>query len=301
MLFLLCFFNVEKPAPLNCENDVDWKPTLLLERETTVTAMDEDVDPLNFVEVAFKEEEENEPPPEATDVLDMPVVSPTPDNTSSCCCNSASKVQILTSQLEESLLELNALKQKLADAELRQKEQQTQSLNELVIGELRYNDKLTKFYTGLKSWYLFTDVFNAVPKPTNDYVVLLHGLTKQQQFLMTLMRLRLNLFIADLGHRFHISNKTVSDICQSWVDLIFYQLPASNNTTPAAAKPMPDDEMSVEEKLRKTLKKTFIFLGETCPPSELYIKDKKGFSFIYKATHVCDYLLKMNNHKSHKT
>ena len=259
---------------------------------------------MNFVEVTFNPGFKLEPPSESPDVLEVPVVSPIP-----VCCDSASKIQTLTSELnetkaqltkkslflEQSLMELKTLKQKLADIELKQKK----SHKELFVDEMRDSDKLTKFYTGLKSWSIFTTIFNAVHKPSHiDYVDSRCSLSKEQEFLMTLMRLRLNLMITDLANRFHVSPTRASDYCQSWLDLIFYQLPASKITGPGPAQLMPNSEMSVEEKLRKNLKRFYFILAENAITNDMYLEDKLGFSFIYKATYVCDYLMRMNGDRT---
>ena len=185
------------------------------------------------------------------------------------------------------------MKKKLACNELRQKEQQNQAQKELVIGDLRNNDKATTHYTGLKSWSLFTTVFNAVYKPANDFADSRCILTKQQELLLTLMRIRLNVTIGDLGYRFRVSESRASNFCFMWVNLIFYNLPASNITGPGPE--MPKRKYSIEDKLRRNLKRTFSILSEEAITKDMYTEDKMGFSFLYKATYVCDYLMKMNN------
>ena len=298
------YFFLEKPAPLICENHVDWKPTLLL--RDPISAKQGDLDPLNFVELK-QEMMDDLPqlPSDATDSLQIDC-HVTPDeeieNFKSKLSHQGLVLEEKTRQLtekslalEESLLELNALKKKLADAELNQKEQQKKAQQDRVIHELRDNDQSTKFYTGLKSWSLFTTVFNAVHKP-DGFSQRETLLSFQQEFLMALMRLRLNLLVTDLAHRFNTSQSRASRVCHRWVDLIFYQLPASNiSTGTGAAQLMPNSEMSVEEKLRKNLKRFFFILTENAITNDMYLEDKLGFSFLYKATYVCDYLMKMNS------
>jgi hypothetical protein len=63
----LCTFLKEKLAPLNCENQIDWKPTLLLERETAAPSSEEDVELLNFVDVSLNDDVEILPPSESPD------------------------------------------------------------------------------------------------------------------------------------------------------------------------------------------------------------------------------------------
>ena len=262
--------------------------------------MDEEIDPLNFVEVTLNNGIKLEPPSESPDILEVPVVSPTPP-----CCDSAVKLQIVTAELDETkaqltknsmdlkdaLVELKALRHQLSESYLKEK----QSHKEMFIDQLRGNDKLTKFYTGLNSWSIFMTVYNAAYKQNVDARCVL---SKQQELLMALMRLRLNLLISDLAHRFNVSSSRASSCCQSWMDLIFYQLPAANITGPGPAQLMPNSEISVEEKLRKNLKRFYLILAENAITNDMYLEDKLGFSFIYKATYVCDYLMKMNSDRT---
>ena len=295
---------------------------------------DVDTDLLNFVEVQLNEvinDGETVPPTAELDVLDLSIPIPV-KNSSNCDC--AVEIKMLkteldettaklnekstlleekttqlnekstqltekSSALEEALLELKTLRQKLADAETIQKEQPRKAQLERVIGEMRDNDKMTNFYTGFKSWNLFTTVFNTLTKSNGFVHQECKILTRQQEFLLTLMRLRLNLSIADLAYRFNIYASKVSIISQRWIEDIFYQLPASNISGPGVEKPWIDgkknvSKMDVEEKLRKSLKIKFKLLDENLALNEWDIKDELGFSFIYKATYVCDYLKKLN-------
>ena len=53
-LLELFFFFVERPAPLICINHIDWKPTLLLERETVTPIMNEvEEDPFNVAGISL--------------------------------------------------------------------------------------------------------------------------------------------------------------------------------------------------------------------------------------------------------
>jgi hypothetical protein len=304
------FFLIEKPAPLICENHVDWKPTLLL--GDPIAANEVNIDPLNFVEVKLDMDELPQQPSDTTDSLEV-IDSPNSEEFEIVSLKSqldektiqlnekdlvleekSAQLAQKSLALEESLLELRALKQKLADAELNQKEQDKKAQHARVIGDIRNNDKLTKFYTGLKSWSRFITVFNAAHKP-EGFSQRENFLRPQQEFLMALMRLRLNLMVTDLAYRFNTSHSRASRICQRWVDLIFYQLPASNITGPGSAQLMPNSDMSVEEKLRKNLKRFYFILTENAITADIYLEDSMGFSFIYKATYVCDYLMKMNS------
>ncbi|XP_032798227.2 uncharacterized protein LOC116934913 isoform X2 [Daphnia magna] len=78
------------------------------------------------------------------------------------------------------------------------------------------NDKRCKFYTGIDSYEkliaLFDFIEQSAPKPHP-----LEVLTHFQQFVLTLVKLRLNLRLEDLGHRFNIAKSTVSKYVHIWV------------------------------------------------------------------------------------
>ena len=77
-------------------------------------------------------------------------------------------------------------------------------------------DKL-KFYTGLPAIAVFMAVINLI----SPGLVLRSYLTKFQQLLLTLMRLRLNLSVQDLGYRFGIHASTVSRVFQSCIQTMY--------------------------------------------------------------------------------
>ena len=76
----------------------------------------------------------------------------------------------------------------------------------------READKL-KFYTGLPAITVFMAVLNLI----SPGLVLRSNLTKFQQLLLTLIKLRLNLSAQDLGYRFGIHSSTVSRVFQSCI------------------------------------------------------------------------------------
>ena len=87
---------------------------------------------------------------------------------------------------------------------------------------LKNNDKLLRFYTGLSSFTVLTAVFNlvsvAIPEsPTSK-------LSKFQAFVLTLMKLRLDVSNYDLGFRFGISASTVSRVFSKWIEAIDIRL-----------------------------------------------------------------------------
>ena len=96
------------------------------------------------------------------------------------------------------------------------------------------NDKKVVFYTGLCTWGLLMTLFTYI-KP-HLHVGGNGTLTPFQRLLITLIRLRLNLQIQDLGYRFNVHNSTISRVFLRLIDVLHTKL-----------KPLPD---------RNSLKKT---------------------------------------------
>jgi len=87
---------------------------------------------------------------------------------------------------------------------------------------LRDNDAKVAYYTGLPSFALLMHIFGLVSKKVPDSP--LYVLPKFQQFLLVLMRLRLNLQVQDLAFRFNVHVSTVSRIFYRWVVAMSYSL-----------------------------------------------------------------------------
>ena len=89
---------------------------------------------------------------------------------------------------------------------------------------LEGNDKRTAYCTGIPSWELFLTIFSLlVTHPPLQKYQRSH-LTLKDQFLLVLMRLRLNLMVEDLGYRFNISKSTVCRIFRTWIDVMYVKL-----------------------------------------------------------------------------
>lgn len=87
---------------------------------------------------------------------------------------------------------------------------------------LEGNDLKTKFYTGLPSWPVFLYVFTFVSLDLNSRGN--HALCLEDQFLLTLVKLHLNLLFEDVAHRFGISLSTASCTFSKWVEILFTRL-----------------------------------------------------------------------------
>ena len=82
--------------------------------------------------------------------------------------------------------------------------------------------KRLKFYTGLDSIHAVKAIFNLIAPAIEDHH--LSSLSKFNQFLMVLMKLRLNLTDQDLGYRFGISQCTVSKIWMKVINIMYVRL-----------------------------------------------------------------------------
>lgn len=92
----------------------------------------------------------------------------------------------------------------------------------MTIDSFKGNDEKTNFYTGLPSFLILMHVFNLVCK----HVIWTkrNALPQFQEFLLTLMRTKLNLPLQNLAYRFNISVPTVHRIFDRWIDVMNYRL-----------------------------------------------------------------------------
>ena len=86
---------------------------------------------------------------------------------------------------------------------------------------LKNNDKL-RFYTGISSFTILMAVFNVVSVAIPEFPT--SKLSKFQAFVLTLMKLRLDVSNYDLGFRFGISASTVSRVFSKWIEAMDIRL-----------------------------------------------------------------------------
>ena len=81
-------------------------------------------------------------------------------------------------------------------------------------------DKLTNFYTGLRSWRVFhlLYVFLSASVPPGQ------ALSLMDELFLVLIKLRLNLMVEDLATRFQIGTGTVSRIFHKWLSVMYVSL-----------------------------------------------------------------------------
>lgn len=82
------------------------------------------------------------------------------------------------------------------------------------------SDDMCQFYTGL-SVFVFSHLFSfvCVFSETDS-----SSLTLRDEFLLVLMKMRLNLLNEDLGYRFHVHKTTVSKIFHKWLHVMFVRM-----------------------------------------------------------------------------
>ncbi|XP_004207043.1 uncharacterized protein LOC101235643 [Hydra vulgaris] len=98
------------------------------------------------------------------------------------------------------------------------------NLVKLHVGTIEWSDTDSKvtFYTGLPNLKILCCLFNFL-KPLiteNENSVLSYF----EEFSLTLMRLRLNLFNRDLAYRFETSKLTSSKVFLRWIDIMYFRM-----------------------------------------------------------------------------
>ena len=88
---------------------------------------------------------------------------------------------------------------------------------------LNGDDELVKLYTGLASFATLMAIFNFVSAHVSSTCTF-RSLPLFQQFLLVLMKLRLNLFDKDLAYRFGTSQTSVSRYFTKWIEVMFIRL-----------------------------------------------------------------------------
>jgi hypothetical protein len=84
------------------------------------------------------------------------------------------------------------------------------------------NEEKVRYFTGLPKYILLMGIFNIV----EPYIVVTGKsvLSKFEQFVMVLMRLRLNLSVQDLAYRFRVSRATVSRVFNSVIHVMYMRM-----------------------------------------------------------------------------
>lgn len=157
------------------------------------------------------------------DVSDSSAARDVIETTNAANQQSAKGLNAIDEQLNKMMEESAQMKKSIAALE--------ESLaKEKLINRIRENDAMTKFYTGLKSWKLLLIIYKLVLPGIEHFSSSdtrkqrFKSLPSLEQFLLVLMRLRLNLSVQDLAHRFNISKATASTYIAKWIDVMYVRL-----------------------------------------------------------------------------
>ncbi len=80
-----------------------------------------------------------------------------------------------------------------------------------------------KYYTGLPNYKTLMAVFNYVTRTLYKDVGY-NSLSLFQQFIITLIKLRLNLGDQDIAYWFKVNQSTVARYIQKWIDILYIRL-----------------------------------------------------------------------------
>ena len=134
-------------------------------------------------------------------------------------------VQALQGKVQALQEKVQALQEKVADLQSRNDELQSivESPEPLVAeAHLKDNDALVAFYTGLPSFSLLMTIYHIASPAILDTART--RLSKFQQFMDVLMKLRLGLTDQDIAYRFRVSQPTISRNFKKWIDAMYIRL-----------------------------------------------------------------------------
>lgn len=116
---------------------------------------------------------------------------------------------------------------KSLESRLQQKEEEKSRLMEelnkktLSFKNIEGDDKKTKFYTGFPNFKTFQAVFLETSSKVKRKKT---KLSKEDELLLTLVKLRRNHAMTDLAYRFNISQSSVTNIFHAWLDALYVTL-----------------------------------------------------------------------------
>lgn len=217
MCFIYCF--VGKPASLYDKTNCDWAPTINLGHDklkpsdgaTSLSRYERKVDraanrarldmanTLLSMQTSLVEDRAHDVVPPAAD-----------DDTKECQTDmSGDVVRGMEEEMRRLTLENSSLKLELASAKLTE-------------CSLAGNDNKVNFLSGLPTHYILMQLYNFVSPRLNE--THRSSLTKFQQLLMTLMKLRLNVSNELLGFLFNVRQSTVSRIFLNTLDVLYVMM-----------------------------------------------------------------------------
>ncbi len=129
-------------------------------------------------------------------------------------CNAAVQTEVTSAMMDDE--EKKHMENDLEIETLQSELQSLVSVPPFSEEELEQDDDRGKFYTGLPNYKLLKAVFDLVVVPS----MIPTKLSPFQEFMLTIIRLKLNSPYKDLAYRFGISVSTVSRIFSKWLTLM---------------------------------------------------------------------------------
>ncbi|XP_034079283.1 uncharacterized protein LOC117550834 [Gymnodraco acuticeps] len=213
------------PSALGDVESVDWAPTVSLGYHTTSKPRSEaSLRREQRMELKEDQQRQSECAEALLDLLQTtespeptqpPSDSPQPEDTSGILndqqdagCQTdltMEDIERMEDVLRQNTTELGDLRTKALDTKFNQE-------------SFENNEEKTKFYTGLPNFLVLLQVFQLC----EPYITFgpMSVLSKFQQFILVLLRLRLNLPLKDLAFRFNISLSTASRIWHKLIDIL---------------------------------------------------------------------------------
>ena len=222
-------FTTGKPATLFQKSHPDWAPTLHLGhsnvREETSSRWER-----------RKERVDKRTASQVEGLGQAPVAlyhhdfgnieSPTPDKPENnpYDVNSSPKFRSVEIQTELSMGDLDNIEQKLCalDNENKRLKEKVVSVIPIDVQKLQQDKEMVVFLTGIPNYSLLMSLFSFLSESISQ--THRNCLTTFQEFLLTMMRLRLHLPFQDLAYRFNISKSTASRIFDRWIDVMASEL-----------------------------------------------------------------------------
>ncbi|XP_014669650.1 PREDICTED: uncharacterized protein LOC106810726 isoform X2 [Priapulus caudatus] len=221
---LCAVYNCGKPAKLYDKTNPDWAPTQKLGHDkirtiTHLAVSRRDRSNERYAKKAKLEAAEVLVTLNAVEFSDS-VLSDLPDPNNE---NIPEKHREVGCQTELTGLQISELEQCNRDMTCELVEMKKKILEaDLTEASFKNNDEKTKFYTGLTNFLVLQQIMSMCGGFIHSGTV--NSLTKFQELLLVLIRLRLNVPFQDLGYRFGVSRSTACRIFDKWIDVLSVRL-----------------------------------------------------------------------------
>ena len=203
MLVKSYFSSVGEPVTLFQKNHFDWVPTQNLGHASI-----KPTDPKCYKRAISRNVGiEEEPMQVIVESVDMEVDEEVDEKKS---CSVSTQTDMTLSDLEDFVKKHEKLEE-----EISQLKKIVADSAPMCEKDFKEDPSKVKFYTGLPNLYILMSLFEFI----SPYILHTHlnKLSLFQEYILTLMRLRLNLALQDLGYRFNIAKNSASRVFVKWI------------------------------------------------------------------------------------